>query len=129
MVLDATKDDSQKQRLERELETVGIRLNEEPPNVRITKTTGGGVKINRTMVLTYLDDRVIENILREYKIFNADVVIREDVTADQFIDVLEGNRKMYAACILITKLICYLWLSLTNMLASRMPAWCHEDKS
>jgi len=98
MVLDATKDDSQKQRLERELETVGIRLNEEPPNLRITKTAGGGVKINRTMALTYLDDRVIENILREYKIFNADVVVREDVTADQFIDVLEGNRK-YVRCV------------------------------
>eukprot|EP00745_Piridium_sociabile_P020357 TRINITY_DN3133_c0_g1_i1.p2 TRINITY_DN3133_c0_g1~~TRINITY_DN3133_c0_g1_i1.p2 ORF type:complete len:165 (+),score=21.40 TRINITY_DN3133_c0_g1_i1:78-572(+) len=33
MVLDATKDESQKQKLERELETVGIRLNRDPPNV------------------------------------------------------------------------------------------------
>jgi uncharacterized protein len=41
MVLDATKDDTQKQRLETEMETVGIRLNQEPPEITVTRTNGG----------------------------------------------------------------------------------------
>ena len=45
------------------------------------------------MALTHLDDKLIEGLLREYRIFNADVVIREDATDKQFIDVLEANRK------------------------------------
>jgi uncharacterized protein len=45
------------------------------------------------MALTHLDEKLIEGLLREYRIFNAQVSIREDATAQQFIDVLEGNRK------------------------------------
>jgi ribosome-interacting GTPase 1 len=35
---------------------------------------------------------VCRNILKEYKISCAEVILREDVTVDQFIDVIEGNR-------------------------------------
>lgn len=31
-------------------------------------------------------------VLREYKISCAEVILREDITVDQFIDVIEGNR-------------------------------------
>lgn len=70
MVLDCTKDDTQKQRLEKELESVGIRLNEEPPNIKLVKTPSGGIKINRSVNLTQLDDRTIDQLLREYRIHN-----------------------------------------------------------
>lgn len=43
------------------------------------------------------------------EIFNADVLIREDITVDQFIDVVLGNRK-YLTCVYV-RLICTLWLS------------------
>lgn len=35
------------------------------------------------------------------EIFNADVLIREDITVDQFIDVVLGNRK-YLTCIYVS---------------------------
>jgi ribosome-interacting GTPase 1 len=34
------------------------------------------------------------------EIFNADVLIREDITVDQFIDVVLGNRK-YLTCVYV----------------------------
>ena len=36
---------------------------------------------------------VIMNVLHEYKLNHCEVIFREDCTVDQFIDVLEGNRK------------------------------------
>jgi ribosome-interacting GTPase 1 len=35
------------------------------------------------------------------EIFNADVLIREDITVDQFIDVVLGNRK-YLTCVYVS---------------------------
>eukprot|EP00397_Hematodinium_sp_SG-2012_P035995 GEMP01038804.1.p1 GENE.GEMP01038804.1~~GEMP01038804.1.p1 ORF type:complete len:409 (+),score=79.44 GEMP01038804.1:117-1343(+) len=100
IVLDATKTDNQKQRLEHELEAVGIRLNQEPPNITITRTSGGGCRFTNTIPLTHLDDKLVENILKEYRIHNADVVVRDDCTVDQLIDILEGNRK-YCKCLYV----------------------------
>ena len=38
--------------------------------------------------------------LQEYKIHNADVLFREDATIDDFIDVIEGNRR-YTRCLYV----------------------------
>ena len=40
----------------------------------------------------------MKSILGEYRIHNADIVLRYDATADDFIDVVEGNR-IYIPCI------------------------------
>ena len=104
MVLDAAKEGTTKNHraiLERELRLVGIRLNEEPPNISFVKKREGGLKFNSTVKLTKLGEdpeKLVRNILREYKIHNAHVLIREDVTMDQFIDVVMGNRK-YCKCV------------------------------
>jgi len=37
-------------------------------------------------------------ILHDYKIHNAEVLVREDCTVDEFIDVILGNRK-YIKCL------------------------------
>lgn len=39
-----------------------------------------------------LDAETVKSILAEYKIHNADVTLRSDATADDLIDVVEGNR-------------------------------------
>ena len=38
------------------------------------------------------------SILHDYRIFNAEVLIRDDYTVDEFIDVVLGNRK-YVRCL------------------------------
>jgi hypothetical protein len=40
------------------------------------------------------------NILHEYKLHNAHIVVRQDISVDEFIDVLEGNRK-YIRCLYV----------------------------
>jgi small GTP-binding protein len=52
MVLDATKAEDQKKKLSKELEKVGLRLNRNPPNIKITTNKIGGVRLNSTCKLT-----------------------------------------------------------------------------
>ncbi|CAG8542879.1 4182_t:CDS:10, partial [Scutellospora calospora] len=89
MMLDATKSSQQRVLLERELEVVGIRLNTEKPNIYFKVKKGGGISFNSTIKLTHLNEKMI---------FNAEVLVREDVTVDEFIDVVLGNRK-YIKCL------------------------------
>jgi len=51
MVLDGGKEQVNNHRaiLERELETVGLRLNKKPPNIYFRKKKDGGVKFNSTV--------------------------------------------------------------------------------
>jgi ribosome-interacting GTPase 1 len=91
MVLEATKAEEHKVKISRELEKVGIRLNKNPPLIAITPTKLGGVKLNSTKALTHLNEKVVKNILSEYKIHNADVLVHDDSTVDDFIDIVEGT--------------------------------------
>jgi len=45
------------------------------------------------MVDCDLEDDLIKSILHEYRVSNADIVLRCNATADDLIDVVEGNRK------------------------------------
>ncbi|SAM01449.1 hypothetical protein [Absidia glauca] len=98
MMLDATKSAQQRPQLEAELEAIGIRLNQSFPNVSFKIKKAGGISFNAVVKLHYLDQKMVHNILHDYKIFNADVVIREDITVEQFIDVVLGNRR-YVKCL------------------------------
>lgn len=107
MVLDAAKErgNRHKEILEKELHTVGLRLNQKPPNVTVNQKPGtlsiwaqckldigGGVKFATTVNLTKLGPdpkKTIYSILHEYKMHNCEVLIREDISIDQFIDVIE----------------------------------------
>ena len=93
MILDATKDDTQRMKLEAELEGVGIRLNKIKPNVSITRKAAGGINMTSQVPLTKISERQVQSVMQEYRIFNADVVFRDNCYVDEFIDVLEGNRK------------------------------------
>jgi ribosome-interacting GTPase 1 len=79
MMLDAMKGDVQRLLLEAELEAVGIRLNREKPNIYFKIKKAGGVSFNATCPLTKIDEKLVMMILHEYKIFNAELLFREDV--------------------------------------------------
>ncbi|KAJ3011631.1 Developmentally-regulated GTP-binding protein 2 [Thoreauomyces humboldtii] len=98
MMLDATKPLRQRELLEAELEAVGIRVNTHKPNIYFKVKKGGGISFNSTCKLTWLNERMVYQILHDYKIHNAEVLVREDATVDQFIDVILGNRK-YINCL------------------------------
>jgi small GTP-binding protein len=94
VVLDALKPLQHKRIIEHELEGFGIRLNKSKPNLTFKRKDKGGINFTHTanFTPTYLDLEVVKAILSEYKIHNADIILREDSTVDEFIDVIEGNR-------------------------------------
>uniref|UniRef100_A0A2K5VLE3 Developmentally-regulated GTP-binding protein 2 n=1 Tax=Macaca fascicularis TaxID=9541 RepID=A0A2K5VLE3_MACFA len=103
MMLDATKGEVQRSLLEKELESVGIRLNKHKPNIYFKPKKGGGISFNSTVTLTQCSEKLVQLILHEYKIFNAEVLFREDCSPDEFIDVIVGNR-VYMPCLCGMKL-------------------------
>jgi len=102
IVVDAGSGKAERQRelLEHELEVVGMRLNQRPPNVYFKRKNGGGVSISSTCQLTNITETDVQQLLHEYRIHSAEVLFREDCTIDQFIDLIEGNRK-YVRCLYI----------------------------
>jgi len=105
MVLDGAREQNNQHRdiLTRELETMGIRLNRKPPDIYYKRKATGGVKFNATCPLTHLGDDpgdTVTRILGSYRVHNAEVLLREDVTVDDIIDCIEGNRK-YVRCLYV----------------------------
>jgi len=102
LVVDAGsgKADRQRELLERELEVVGLRLNQRPPNVYFKRKKDGAVSISSTCQLVNITETDVRQLLHEYKIHSAEVLFREDCTIDQFLDIIEGNRK-YVRCLYV----------------------------
>ena len=92
IVLDVLKPLHHKKIIEKELEGFGIRLNKKPPNLSVTRKEKGGINLTTTCQQSILDNDMVKSILGEFRICNADVVLREDATEDDLIDVIEGNR-------------------------------------
>lgn len=138
MVLDASKPDFHRDILTRELESVGIRLNRDPPNIYFKKKKTGGISFNSVVPLTHLDEKMCQRILQvcseccnqdvigldtvcivaaashsfaagdqrvlltgvrlqEYKCHNADILLKEDSTVDDLIDVIEVLKPVYGS--------------------------------
>ena len=89
----------------KELDNVGVRPNQTKPDVKIKKTRKGGINVSTTVPLSYLDEKTIRSIINEYGIHNADILFRDDVTMDQFIDVIEDNKSYVPMMILLNKVI------------------------
>ena len=96
MILDATKRAEQRALLEGELEAVGIRLNREPAyelfegfsfipgsnlsfrNIYLKAKKSGGMKITFQAPPKHLDEKMLYNILRDYKMLNCEVLVRDE---------------------------------------------------
>ncbi|XP_066267685.1 GTP-binding protein 128up isoform X1 [Branchiostoma lanceolatum] len=100
IVLDVLKPLGHKKLIEHELEGFGIRLNKEPPNIHFRRKDKGGINFQPAVVQSELDSDLVKQILAEYKIHNADILVRYDASADDLIDVIEGNR-VYIPCIFL----------------------------
>lgn len=89
--------------IKRELHEIGIRVNARAPRVVITPTKRGGVVLNSTVKLTKINEKMIQDVLGVYGIYTADVVLRDDVDVDEFIDVVVGNRRYAPALVVVAK--------------------------
>jgi small GTP-binding protein len=88
----------------KELSDVGIRPNQKQPDVTVKRKKLGGLHLSSTTKLTHLDEKTIRSIINEYGMHNADVLLRDDVTIDQFIDALESNRTYIPTIVVLNKI-------------------------
>jgi len=122
MMLDANKADDQRAKLTYELEQVGIRLNRARPKIYFKIKKGGGISFNSTVANTHgLNEKLCYRILHDYKIHNAEILLREDSTVDDFIDVVVGNR-MYMKCL-------YCYNKCDNITIEEVDRLAREDNS
>jgi ribosome-interacting GTPase 1 len=90
--------------LKKELAEGGIRLDEQPPNILIEKTSTGGISVNAQVPIK-ASERLIKEIMRLYGLHNGRLIIREpNLTDDQLIDVLNGNRIYIPSLIVLNKI-------------------------
>lgn len=122
IVLDCLKPMTHKKIMERELEGFGIRLNKRPPNITFKRKERGGVAVMSGVPLTHLSEELIRAICKEYKISNADVHLRCDATADDLIDMIEGNR-VYIPCLYVMNKIDQITIEELDLI-DRLPNAC-----
>jgi ribosome-interacting GTPase 1 len=89
--------------LVRELGTAGLRLNAEAPKAVVAKRDRGGLEVNTTVPLTHMDQEFAEDLAKEWGLVNAEIVLREDLTPDRFLDFLAANRVYVPAFVVLNK--------------------------
>jgi hypothetical protein len=88
--------------IKKELWNAGIRINQRKPDVIIRKKDRGGINIEFAKKCK-LSHETAKAILMEY-MSNADVVIRDDITDEQLIDAILGNRAYLPAMVTVNKI-------------------------
>lgn len=78
IILDSYRYKDQKDKILKELELVGIRINKERPHIKIKQTSSGGVQLMSPYKLTKVTQEEVKIVMHEYKINNAQVMFRDD---------------------------------------------------
>jgi len=130
LFMEASRAEEQRKMLEHELETMGIRLNQEPPDVRIIKHASGGIHFTSTFNLEGFDKHLATDILADQRIRNAEVQLREkDITIERFIDAVTGNIKYIPALYICNKVDKLSYKQFENLV--KKPNYvlisCHRD--
>lgn len=102
IIVDVTRPQHYKP-LIKEIRDSGLRINERKPDVKIKKTGKGGIDVGSTIRLTKLNRETIVAILQEFRTRNAHVLIRDNISVDQFIDVIEANKVYIPGIVLLNK--------------------------
>ncbi len=88
--------------LSEELYKNKVRIDAEPPRVRVRKRDRGGITIQAS-VDPGLEDRTIKDVLREHGYVNATVTIREPLTVDRLVDAIMDNRVYLPSLVAVNK--------------------------
>ncbi|MHA2295569.1 MAG: OBG GTPase family GTP-binding protein [Candidatus Hodarchaeales archaeon] len=102
IMLDATHPEHLKTVIN-ELYNANVRLNQSPPRIRIRKNPRGGLNITGFRAKATKEE--IKNVLRTYRVLNADVFLNEkNISLEQVIDFVAGNRKYITSLVLVNKI-------------------------
>ncbi|GAF79228.1 unnamed protein product, partial [marine sediment metagenome] len=75
-------DPKQLEDIKKELAEAGVRVNQKPPNVKISKKDQGGLNVNFSFDVDSDTTAFFKKVIMEYGLYNAEVVIREKISAD-----------------------------------------------
>jgi len=106
IILDAGKPWTVRQKILKELNGFGMRPNQTKPNIMIQKADKGGcnISVKDGCELIDTDVETIQTIAsKEYRLSNCNIMIKQSVTVDEVIDVLEGNRKYIPVLYIMNK--------------------------
>lgn len=73
IVLDAAKPLTHKKLIEHELHGFGVRLNQKPPNIVLTRKEKGGIAYRSSLPQEHVDEDLAKSICTEYRIHNAEI--------------------------------------------------------
>ena len=91
------------EKIKKELYENGVRLDESKPQVEIVKQLSGGIKVNCSTTLD-LSYETIKQLASEFRLPNAEIVIKENISLDRLIDVFMNNRVYRPYLILVNKI-------------------------
>jgi len=87
-----------------ELSEIGIKVNKKPPNIHIHKTEKGGISVTLDQDLQ-ISESMVREMCRLYGIHNGRITLRDpNLTVEDLIDVLAGNRVYPQAIIVLNKI-------------------------
>jgi len=86
-----------------ELYKAGLRLNKRKPDIVIKRTGQGGINVTTAVKLTYINEDLVKSIASEY-VVNANIILRDDVTEDELIDIFIENTVYVPAIVIINKI-------------------------
>jgi len=90
-------------KIKKELYNAGIRLDRTPPKIDIKKRDRGGIKITSS-VNQNINEDTIKAILKEYKISNAKIILKEKITVEDLVDKISGNRVYIPSLTVVNKI-------------------------
>ncbi len=93
----------QLEKIRKELERSGIRVNQSKPKITIKKQFGGGIKASLPSTSRFTEDQIRE-IASEFHLANAEIQIMGEVDIDQLVDAFSPNRVYLPSVIVATKI-------------------------
>ena len=91
------------EKMAKELEGAGIRINQTKPNVLIDKQVSGGLEIHSN-INQEVDREVIKEVAREYGIKNGNISIKEKLSLERLFDAFSTNRVYIPAIFAVNKI-------------------------
>lgn len=87
----------------RELEQSAIRINRRPKDINIYRRDRGGLQVHTMRKQSHMTDEQIADIVAQFRINSADIIVRDDITPDDLVDHLSGNRVYIKAVAIVNK--------------------------